>query len=275
MKIFNTWPEMLKQTNYAENPTYQGDYIYANTGSVKADWETLTKVIEILSAFEEDSIEEYFYFQNFIRNQVDLVGIDILEDKLPDVYQIPIMNTKNFIVRGNLGSIVHGYHLVLPKKHILSMSSLTQEEIPDYIETINDMRKLYEEIYQKKPIVFEHGTNDISKPKASSVVHAHTHIVNHNYSAEQQIIDYLGLKEVSSIEEMLRIGQGKNYISYISPSDRYYIGSPQQEESQIMRKFIANDIGKPDEWDWRKYPHLENSFETAKQYVLYQQAKVK
>ena len=52
--------------------------------------------------------------------------------------------------------------------------------------------EIYSNIYKKYPIIFEHGSpiND-SDMKASSVVHAHTHIVNHQFFDESIIIKNL------------------------------------------------------------------------------------
>lgn len=272
MKQFKTWIEMLEQTSYVTKDKYNGMDIYPSLGNIKVDFIVLRRVIYLLNSLGHyDNIEEYFGYLNMVKDDVSFEPIlNSYAKSLPEIHEFAsIGQTNSFLIEGNIGSIVPGYNLVISKAHILSMSAMSSEMIDEYVKIIQDMRLLYQEIYHRKPIVFEHGANVCENPKASSIDHAHTHIVNHNYFDENKLINSLGLYEVSSIKEMLKEGSGKNYISYISPSDKYYIGEVKKQESQIMRKFIAQDIGKKDEWDWRKYPHLENSFETAKCYLLH------
>lgn len=272
MEKFKTWVEMLEQTSYARKDKYNGIDIYPNSGDIKVDFFVLRRVINLLNNLGHyDNIEEYFGYLNMVKE--DMLFEPVLSSyakTLPEIHEFAsVETTDNFLIEGNIGSIVPGYNLIISKEHILSMSAMPSEMIQEYVQIIEYMRGLYQKIYHRKPIVFEHGSNNCKNPKANSIDHAHTHVVNHNYLDEDKIISYLGLHEVSSISEMLKSGTNKNYISYISPSDKYYIGEAKKEESQIMRKFIAEDIGKKDEWDWRKYPHPENSFETAKHYLLH------
>lgn len=278
MKEFESWIEMLQQTSYARKDKYNGMDIYPNLGNVKVDFIVLKRVINLLNSLGHyDNIEEYFGYLNMVKDDVSFEPIlNSYAKTLPEIHEFAsIEPTDNFLIEGNIGSIVPGYNLIISKEHILSMSAMPDEMIQEYAQIIEYMRYLYQEIYHRKPIIFEHGSNNFKNPKANSIDHAHTHVVNHTYLDENKIISYLGLYEVSSISEMLKAGTNKNYISYISPSDKYYIGEAKKEESQIMRKFIAEDIGVPNEWDWRKYPHPENSFETAKHYLLYKCKKNK
>lgn len=272
MEKFKTWVEMLEQTSYAKKEKYNGFDIYPNLGNVKVDFIVLRRVINLLTYVGHyDNIEEYFGYLNMVKDEVSFEPIlSYYAKELPEIEQFAsIGQTDNFLIEGNVGSIVPGYNLIISKNHILSMSAMPNEMTREYVLIIEYMRDLYEKIYGRKPIIFEHGSNNCKNPKANSIDHAHTHVVNHTYVDEDKVISYLGLHEVSSIDEMLKYGINKNYISYVSPSDKYYIGQMVKEESQIMRKFIAEDIGKKDEWDWRKYPHPENSFETAKHYLLH------
>ncbi len=274
MKKYNNYIDMLLDTRYIDEPKYNGRSIYPDSGNINVDYRIFQRTINLLSYLKDTSIEGYFSILNMVKEEVSLPEVyNKLKDNLPELYDMEYSDTNNFYITGNLGSIVEGYNLIISKEHILSMSASNEKE--EYICLINNLRQMYRDIYGRNPIVFEHGSNIEDKEKSNSINHAHTHIVNHKYIDEDKLIKDLELKEVSSIEELLEYGKNINYISYISNNKKYYIGEVKQQNSQIMRKYIAEDIKKDDTWDWRKYPYLENSFETNKKILLYKNGVLK
>ena len=274
MKKYINCIDMLLDTRYIDKPKYKDAYIYPNTGNINVDYRIFQRTINLLSYLNDTSIERYFSVLNMVKEEVELPEIfNVISKNLPEIYNMENSETDNFFITGNLGSLVDGYNLVISKKHILSMSASTDKE--EYIYIINELRKIYIDIYGIEPIIFEHGSNNLDLSKDNSIDHAHTHIVNHKYVDEDKIIKELELKEVESIEELLEYGKNINYISYISNNGKYYIGEVKKTNSQIMRKYIAKDMNKEDTWDWRKYPYLENSFETNKRLLLYKKGVIK
>lgn len=163
--------------------------------------------------------------------------------------------TKNFYVIPAVGSLVDGYILVTSKRHINSMSELTIDEMREYQILINKYRKIFKFIYTKFPIVFEHGSPIENETKANSVLHAHTHIVNHHYKNEEFLIKKMNFKIINKMSDMSR---SKNYIFYLSPNNKTYITNNFNPISQIMRVEIANDINMPYEYDWRQSRFEDN-----------------
>ena len=268
MKKYSNYIDMLLDTRYIDKPKYNDSLIYPNTGNINVDYRIFQRTINLLSYLNDISIERYFSVLNMVKEEAILPEIfNAISKNLPEIYNMEYSETDNFYITGNLGSLVEGYNLVISKKHILSMSASTNKE--EYICLINELRQMYKDIYGIEPIIFEHGSNNLELSKDNSIDHAHTHIINHKYIDEDKIIKELDLKEVDSIEELLEYGKNINYISYISNNGKYYIGEIKKANSQIMRKYIAKDINKEDTWDWRKYPYLENSFETNKKILLY------
>ena len=165
-----------------------------------------------------------------------------------------IEETKYFYVTPSIGSIVNGYLLIISKRHINSMSELNKEELQEYEQLIEKYRRLFKSIYQKYPIIFEHGTPNLEDNiKASSVTHAHTHIVNHNYKNEDLVLNKLNFKKIKSLGEL---NSDKNYIFYINQSNDIYVTNNFKPISQMMRIIIADDLDIRNKYDWR-----QNSFE--------------
>lgn len=162
-----------------------------------------------------------------------------------------ILDEKNhFYILPTVGSLVDGYILVVSKRHINSMSELTKNEMDEYNFIIEKYRNIFRDIYGKYPIVFEHGSpvsdNSI---RANSVIHAHSHIVNHAYLDEPKIIKRLNFKPIQRIED---IKSNENYIMYINNNNFKYVTYNFEPISQLMRKLIAKDLKYEDKFDWKK-----------------------
>lgn len=181
--------------------------------------------------------------------------------------------TKYFYITPTLGSLTNGYILLITKRHINSMSELTIEEMEEYKLLIKKYREIFKNIYQKYPIVFEHGTPNLkSDIKASSIIHAHTHIVNHNYKNEKILIEKLKFKKNNEYENML---SNKNYIFYISPKDEIYITNEFEPISQFMRIEIAKDLNMVNKYDWRKNDFNDNIILTINNINDYKRVNLK
>lgn len=258
--------KLLKTSRYQDNPIYNGRYLFPNTGNIHDDWEVFSQTIDILTAVTSFTIEDYFYWLSFNENILRETKPKGFNSNLLDI--VTFDGSPNFTLTGALGSLVPGYGLIFPREHALSISMLSSCTKLEYIDYLNSIRDLFSDAFGKRPIAFEHGSNTPDMPRSNSINHAHTHIVNHHFLDEQRIISELGMVELSSIEELLDAGIGNNYISYISPDDRFYYTDSCLHESQLMRKYVARDIGLDETWDWRKTPYYENIFETAKGITL-------
>lgn len=139
------------------------------------------------------------------------------------------------------------------------MSELSVEEMNEYEKLIKKYRKIFKVIYTKYPIIFEHcSPNSKSTIKANSVFHAHTHIVNHHYKNEEQLIEEMNFKEISKITDM----NYKNYILYINPNYKIYMTNNFKPIRQLMRKEIAKDINMDYRYDWEQNRFEDNIIAT-------------
>ena len=181
---------------------------------------------------------------------------DIDESKIENTI---IEETKYFYILPTLGSLVDGYVLIVTKRHINSMSELNDNELEEYKKIITKYQNLFNKVYKKTPIVFEHGTpNQNSKMKANSVTHAHTHIVNINLKNEKEILEKYNFKEIKNLKE---IETNKNYIKYIY-NNKIYITYNFPSVSQLMRILIAEELNYKDKFDWKKERFDENIIST-------------
>ena len=163
-------------------------------------------------------------------------------------YNEILEETKYFYITPTLGSLVDGYILIISKRHINSMTLLNEEELNEYKYLINKYRNKFKNIYKKYPIIFEHGTTNLnSNFSASSVVHAHTHIINYNFYDEDNLIKNTKFKIINKLEE---ISKNKNYILYINQNNKKYISYEFPSISQYMRMCISKELNILNKYDW-------------------------
>ncbi len=167
-----------------------------------------------------------------------------------------IYESEFFYVLPTIGSLVDGYILIVSKRHVNSSVCLNKYELNEYKNLISKYQNIFIKVYGKTPIVFEHGTYD--KNSASSVIHAHTHIVNINFKNEKEILDKYNFFE---IDDFSLIEKSRNYIKYIS-NDKIYITYDFPSVSQFMRILVSNEIGIYDKYDWRSEKFLSNIIST-------------
>lgn len=177
-----------------------------------------------------------------------------------------IEETENFLVIPSTSSLVDGYLLIISKRHIDAMSQLTDYEMDDYLRLIRKYRKLFKRIYGKSPIVFEHGSPCYDDSmRANSVSHAHTHIVNHKYLNENKIKKEVSLRRISSLRN---IKKNVNYIMYTDNDNNKFISYNFPGISQLMRIYIASDIGINHNDDWKIemfYDNINSTINKIKQ----------
>lgn len=175
-----------------------------------------------------------------------------------------IDESNHFFVLPSVGSLVDGYLMIVSKRHINSMAELKENEKMEYELLIKKYRTLFKDIYHQYPILFEHGSPIMdSNMKANSVVHAHTHIVNHHFIDEKNMIKKLNFNR---IENLSYISKEKNYIMYINPENVCYLTNHFEPVRQMMRKIIAKDLGYENKFDWQKEMFTENINSTIKNF---------
>jgi len=172
-----------------------------------------------------------------------------------------IDETENFIVVPSKGALVVGYLLIFPKEHITSINELNISQKEELKCLIDKYRNKFYVKFGKYPIIFEHGTSrQDSNNSASSITHAHYHIVNHNFKDEKSVLNMLNFNKVDVVSFFK--DNHKSYISYISPNLDYYVTYDFRSKSQQMRIFIAEDLDMKDKYDWKTSNFENNILET-------------
>ena len=166
-----------------------------------------------------------------------------------------ICETKNFRVIPSVGSLLDGYVLIVTKNHINSLSELTDEQKVEYENLVSEILQIFQKVYGRTPILFEHGTPNIQNSmSATSIIHAHSHIVNFKFKNESEILEKYNFISIQNFKDVKR----ENYIYYVSDNETKYVSYNFDSISQLMRILIANEIDKGEQYNWRKFDFKEN-----------------
>lgn len=183
-------------------------------------------------------------------------------------YDRPVYMTENFFSIASVGTMIMGWQLIVPKKHLCSMKDvLATGEADVYINgVLSVLWKTY-----KSVIVFEHGPNHFGSKTSCGTNHAHLHFVPNGPSLFDYMKDDRFAWEKCSPHEIASKASDKEYLFYmeLQNGDLWQESTGQlcildEPISQYFRQLIAKSIGTPDQYDYKMYPNVDlttNSWE--------------
>lgn len=142
------------------------------------------------------------------------------------------------------------YILILPYRHIFSLSEMDADEWNGFIDCLKFLRN--NGGYGEKICFFEHGGP--SSSGASSIDHCHVHIINGHIGlyeksdfAEYKLYNNItNLSALKNMEHYLLIGE---FLENDTLNIKVSCGQTVRE-SQFFRRKLAEHIGSR-EWNWR------------------------
>lgn len=183
-----------------------------------------------------------------------------------------LYESKHFNVLVTIGQFITGYLLIIPKKHVMSMAELSEEERKEFLDVLDDMKYMLNLMYGSNNfLVWENGTGNSGKGKAkNSIVHSHVHIAPSKLTCEKitnisgislDKICYIDLPKYN-LNSYLLIA-GKNYDEwFINNNPDVYI------PRQFIRQIVAEEYGiTGDSWNWRIYPFFDLMYKTETDFL--------
>lgn len=167
----------------------------------------------------------------------------------------------------SIGALVPGWSLIVPKAHKINLSE--DYSRADFWSFVNSAAKILKDQYSDFSI-FEHGAFDFGSQTSCGTGHAHLHMVPLSFPLLSEALAYdKNLKwEDCLISEIFEKSQKSEYL-YVADDyqGEHTVGKIcilTSETSQFFRKVIANKLGIPGSYDYKKSPMLDitrNSFE--------------
>lgn len=158
----------------------------------------------------------------------------------------------------SIGAMVEGWTLVVPRRHVLSISELDDLEWSDFSAQRDIMRARVEAVYGQT-VVFEHGAGGAHRTAGCGVDHAHMHIVPVSFDLRaivSSISSEVGKFAWRSADDRPSAPAGVDYI-HIGDATGYWIAFNDEQPSQVIRRAIAHQLDIHD-WDWKANPRLTN-----------------
>jgi ATP adenylyltransferase len=168
-----------------------------------------------------------------------------------------LAETRSFAVVPSLGSLVPGWLLVVPKRRILNCSMLAEgerSELKDLIVQLTEALRLF----PGQVFAFEHGASHVGSLTGCGVDQAHIHLVPLEFDLLAAASDTTGVRwdvhECGDVVDLIDGHRGEYVAIHDCGRDRGILGRALGETSQWVRKVIAAELNRADEWDYRTTP---------------------
>lgn len=179
-------------------------------------------------------------------------------------HDLPIWETKNFVVLPSLGSLVPGWLLVVPKTPVCRIADIDPTTRNEFEELVSKVKRAVEGRYDDA-YLFEHGGFSGS-PISCGVDQAHLHIAPLPFDlleAARHTLEGEDQWTLSNQNKMPYDFCGDEEYWYVSSAKRSLYEKVVSPESQRFRKLIAFHLGCAEMWDYKKHHCLENIQETV------------
>lgn len=166
------------------------------------------------------------------------------------------------VVVPTLGSIVPNWLLVIPKLPALNFKTWQSGQINDAMALLRVASNQLG-VEEKKLLWFEHGAATAGSTTGCGVDYAHLHmIIDPDFTLEEfrSAVFHLSQNDwhnVDSSSPYAKISSQDDYYVFGQGQDAYASDFTHSLGSQFFRRVIANLVRKENEWDYKKFPHLE------------------
>jgi ATP adenylyltransferase len=127
-------------------------------------------------------------------------------------------------------------------------------EIPEFISKLDGRLSSF----QREVFHFEHG-GTTGSTISCGVDQAHLHLVPLPFDLVKQATgqDDVSWRELPKYVSPWSQASDAEYLSVRRSGGVWSIGSPLFPTSQWFRKLVSAEIGKPQQWDYKKFPAVE------------------
>jgi ATP adenylyltransferase len=175
-----------------------------------------------------------------------------------EFYNTPLIETKNFKVVPSLGAMVEGWLLIVPKRHYLSFAYIENELFEEFKTLQNEVVNLLEDIYKTNICVFENGAINCKSLVGCGVDYAHVHYVPLNINIKREIsqsynytLEWEKIHGISELNQFIFLNAPYLYIQ--DNNKESFVAKIDSPRSQLIRQIIANKLGFPEKYDWKRF----------------------
>lgn len=180
-------------------------------------------------------------------------------------YSRLIRRTSVVDVLAGLGSVIPGYVLLMPRRHVRSIGELTIPEISHVFDAAWRMADRIVRVFGGSVVLVEHGSSGHEHgPSGACIDHAHIHLFPLDTGINPSLFKVADIRPINDLAELSALArQRKNYYYCASDRAKGYLAVEPELRSQQARRTWATAVGRPYEWDWGLFPFLSNAQLTA------------
>lgn len=193
----------------------------------------------------------------------------LLGNAISAAHDQPLLERREWVVAPTLGAIVPNWLLAIPRRPALNFRDWAATGGERAETVLHDIRK-HLGLASKELIWFEHGPAIAGTTVGCGLDHAHLHILlRPTFTFTDFVARARGLARLNWQEgpvECGYVGLDRNASYYIAGcGDRVITASHVEGAgSQFFRRIVGSLTGHDAEWDYRKFPHVENITRTIR-----------
>jgi ATP adenylyltransferase len=182
-----------------------------------------------------------------------------------------LAESSSFVAFPSLGSLVSGWVLIVPRRPMLNLSSLSPAEWDELDEFQSRVAERLRS-FGSQLFVFEHGNRMAGSPLGCGVDQAHLHLVPLPFDLMQAAVDHPDgnvkwSMPIEAVSFRAAVSADAEYIGIMDPSSGTAVhGRVRQPTSQWVRRVIAQGLGYAEEWDYKNHPNVPNLLGTVAGY---------
>ena len=175
---------------------------------------------------------------------------------LEDFEEVVLSHSAGTVVP-SVGAMVEGWVLIFPKRHVLSLSELSETEWAGFSELAEHVSTSVEGNYGPT-VRFEHGSAGEGRLAACGVDHAHLHIVPLSIDLRDAIerIDHGVTFSWQAVTGQVPKATREDYV-FVADATGQWVSFHAWLPGQVVRRAIAATLNLV-EWDWKANARLSN-----------------
>jgi len=176
-------------------------------------------------------------------------------------WDVTILDLGEYVVAPTKGALVPGWALVISKEHTICVGALASRKLGALRDAIDATDALITKAFGPTT-VFEHGPNAPGTALGCGVDHLHVHVVPLRFSlraALDRMLPQLKWDLIPGFETLANLhADARSYVWVREPGEGVFGCEPPIGLRQPLRRAIALELGRPNEFDYTQFPEVSN-----------------
>ncbi len=178
-----------------------------------------------------------------------------------------VSSTSSVYVIPSLGGFGRFHLLICSRNHFASLRDCPPDLRGELSTEVSRLCCFLKDNFGGYTLIFENGSSVKSLGEARCIDHVHIHVVllaEKIRFPEQSDSRWRTLGHLAKIDQGV-VNPNNDYVAAGWATDTISVLQAADIQTQLMRRHLATHSGRPAEWNWRDFPHIEKVRATAEQ----------